>query len=56
MAELSKDNSIRAMILSGSGLAFSAGGDLKFLYDRANHSAPKNFESMVKYILSNPIM
>ncbi|KAI9222624.1 enoyl-CoA hydratase [Blastocladiella britannica] len=46
MAELAKDASIRAMILTGEGRAFSAGGDLDFLTARMEASNINNTETM----------
>ncbi len=47
--ELKSDSSLRAVILTGAGNAFSAGGDLEFLLNRTKSPAPFNVEEMLKF-------
>jgi len=51
--ELKDNQEICAVILTGSPPAFSAGGSLPWLYDRANHPAHVNVEvgtTIVKWV------
>ena len=40
---------VRVAVLTGSGTAFSAGGDLKFLQDRVRSDARTNTEAMLAF-------
>lgn len=44
--EIGQDSTIRAMIVTGSGKAFSAGGDLAFLEERIGQSPEENSRAM----------
>lgn len=46
MQDLSKDETLRAVVISGSGKAFSAGGDYDFLLARASVSPAENAREM----------
>ena len=45
MEQLSKLEDLRAVVLTGAGKAFSAGGDLEFLMDR-HRDTPENNEQV----------
>lgn len=49
ISELKNDDSLRVVILEGEGRAFSAGGDLDFLYNRAKCSASDNSRTMREF-------
>ncbi|MGB7301658.1 MAG: enoyl-CoA hydratase [Burkholderiaceae bacterium] len=45
LVQLAKDDSVRLVILTGAGKAFSAGGDVKGFASRADGELPASFES-----------
>lgn len=47
--ELKENSNIRAVVLTGAGKAFSAGGDLNFLLDRHRDTAQNNIDVMQKF-------
>ncbi|KAL7753265.1 hypothetical protein RI367_001040 [Sorochytrium milnesiophthora] len=49
MQELQKDAALRALILTGEGRAFSAGGDLQFLRARTKVSSAHNVTAMREF-------
>eukprot|EP01135_Chromosphaera_perkinsii_P002556 Nk52_evm72s224 gene=Nk52_evmTU72s224 len=49
MQRLSKDNSIRALVLAGRGRAFSAGGDFKYISARTRDAPGRNSFEMQRF-------
>jgi enoyl-CoA hydratase len=49
VSEIAKNSKLRALILTGEGSAFSAGGDLQFLDDRASSTPSENSAEMLRY-------
>jgi enoyl-CoA hydratase/carnithine racemase len=49
MKELGKDKSVRAIVLTGEGRAFSAGGDLDFLVERTKDQPVNNSHIMREF-------
>lgn len=49
MEELRDDSTVKAVVLTGNGQAFSAGGDMKFLTARLTDTAEGNVKAMLEF-------
>lgn len=49
IAEIKKDTDVRAVVLTGEGSAFSAGGDMDFLRQRIRDTVPNNITKMREF-------